>query len=297
LLTYPQFINGLAVTKMSYQRQTLYFGHEHGDRYSVLIMDNRGIGGSSQPFTRYSTSELAKDVLAVVDHVGWTSPRSIHATGISMGGMIAQELAMLIPERLATLSLLCTAAVIDNSHDGLLDGLAKRMALFVPRNQDNSVRHTAQAIFPQSWLEAEDKTVLPTKTTPRVKFYEGQTEYGRFGNNYERHAAQEVIRKTQENFSIKGLLLQGVAAGWHRKSPEQLKYLRESIGSERMLVMHGTDDNLFSTPHGRHLIAELKPAVGLIVEGMGHAPPIERTEWYNNVAQKHFESGEKLSGR
>jgi pimeloyl-ACP methyl ester carboxylesterase len=41
---------------------------------------------------RYSTSEMAKDILEVLDHLGWTSERQLHILGVSMGGMIALEI-------------------------------------------------------------------------------------------------------------------------------------------------------------------------------------------------------------
>ena len=58
----------------------------------MTIVDNRGIGESDKPLSRYSTSEMAKDTLEVLDHVAWTSKRELHIVGISMGGMISQEL-------------------------------------------------------------------------------------------------------------------------------------------------------------------------------------------------------------
>lgn len=76
----------------AWQRQTKDFGHTKGDQYSSLVFDNRGIGASSKPRFRYSTSEMAKDVVELVDHLGWTGKRELHIIGISMGGMIAQEL-------------------------------------------------------------------------------------------------------------------------------------------------------------------------------------------------------------
>lgn len=50
------------------------------------------MGESDKPLTRYSTSDMAKDTLDVVNYLGWTSRRELHVIGVSMGGMIAQEL-------------------------------------------------------------------------------------------------------------------------------------------------------------------------------------------------------------
>jgi pimeloyl-ACP methyl ester carboxylesterase len=83
---------GLGAFKTAWQRTTKAFGHDRGDEYSCLVFDNRGMGDSDKPLARYTTSEMAKDVLELADHVGWTSDRELHVIGISMGGMIAQEM-------------------------------------------------------------------------------------------------------------------------------------------------------------------------------------------------------------
>ena len=83
---------GLGALKWYWQRQTQDFGHKEGETYSCLIFDNRGMGESDKPLLRYSTSEMARDVLELLEHVGWMEDRSLHVVGISMGGMIAQEL-------------------------------------------------------------------------------------------------------------------------------------------------------------------------------------------------------------
>jgi pimeloyl-ACP methyl ester carboxylesterase len=83
---------GLGGMKYAWQRQTKDFAHTKADQYSSLVLDNRGVGESDKPTVRYSTSEMAKDIIEVLDHIGWTGQRNLHVIGISMGGMIAQEL-------------------------------------------------------------------------------------------------------------------------------------------------------------------------------------------------------------
>ena len=83
---------GLGAFKNAWQRQTKDFGHDQSSKYTSLVFDNRGIGESDKPLMRYSTSEMAKDTIELINHLGWTSERQLHVIGVSMGGMIAQEL-------------------------------------------------------------------------------------------------------------------------------------------------------------------------------------------------------------
>lgn len=52
------------------------------------------MGDSDKPMMRYSTSEMARDYLELLEHVGWVGERELNIVGISMGGMIAQEIVM-----------------------------------------------------------------------------------------------------------------------------------------------------------------------------------------------------------
>ena len=71
----------------------------------MLIFDNRGMGESDKPLIRYSTSEMAKDAVELFDHLGWTRERELHIIGISMGGMISQELVISLPSSVFLLSV------------------------------------------------------------------------------------------------------------------------------------------------------------------------------------------------
>jgi 3-oxoadipate enol-lactonase len=77
-----------------------------GGRYRLILMDNRGAGRSDKPPGPYDLTVMAEDAVAVLDHAG---VRSAHVIGASMGGVIAQILAVGAPERVRSLVLACTA--------------------------------------------------------------------------------------------------------------------------------------------------------------------------------------------
>jgi 3-oxoadipate enol-lactonase len=74
-------------------------------RFRVLTFDNRGIGESEVPPGPYSAAELAADTVSVLDAA---EIDRAHVVGTSLGGMIAQELALANPERVDRLVLACT---------------------------------------------------------------------------------------------------------------------------------------------------------------------------------------------
>ncbi|KAI1358355.1 Alpha/Beta hydrolase protein [Xylaria arbuscula] len=287
-------IQGMGVLKASWQRQTMHFGHIRGEQYSVLLLDNRGMGRSDKPYMRYSTSDMAADILEVLDHLSWTADRQLHICGISM---IAQELAYIAPHRIASLNLLCTAAAIENT-TSFSENMINRITMFLPKSLDRTIAYTAEILFPKSWLRAPDEANVPDETVPRCRKPEGGWPYRRFESNYARFAAQEIAKQhDREGFTRPGFLLQAIAAGWHHKSPAQLREIGDKVGRERILVIHGTADGIISVPHGRKLIEYLQPGKGLIVDGMGHAPTMERTVWFNDLLAEMCQTGEQLSGR
>lgn len=301
----------------------MYFGHERASQYSVLLVDNRGMGKSSRPLLRYSTSEMARDVLEVLDHVGWGFPHParprdpptgcVHVCGSSMGGMIAQELACLAPSRIASLLLCSTAAALERDADTTPwpAHLLSRARALAPKTADQAVRYTAECCFAPRWLpRPDDEVELPdpgSAATPRVQpSLAADGRYRRFASNYARFAAQDVWKQRDPGggFTRLGTLLQMVAVGWHRKTAAQLAAMADQVGRERILVLHGAEDGIIGVRHGRKLIAHLglDSKRGVIVEskdgdGLGHAPFIERSRWFNTLLEELCVDGERLSGR
>lgn len=73
--------------------------------FDLVAFDHRGIGTSDRADAPFTTADLADDAVALLDEAGWSSA---HVFGISMGGLVAQELALNHPDRVRTLTLGCT---------------------------------------------------------------------------------------------------------------------------------------------------------------------------------------------
>jgi pimeloyl-ACP methyl ester carboxylesterase len=96
-------VHGLSVDTLGWALQLPSFSARH----RTVIFDNRDAGQSSPGEGDYSVPDMAADALALADELGL---ESFHLLGISMGGTIAQEMALAVPERVRTLTLAVTFA-------------------------------------------------------------------------------------------------------------------------------------------------------------------------------------------
>jgi 3-oxoadipate enol-lactonase len=94
-------IMGLGMTATGWWRTVPVLAEE----FTVLSFDNRGVGRSSRPPGSYSCEQMAGDAIAVLDAAGF---ETAHVYGVSLGGMVAQELALRWPERVRGLVLAAT---------------------------------------------------------------------------------------------------------------------------------------------------------------------------------------------
>lgn len=201
-----------------------------------------------------------------------------------MGGMIAQELGLMIPKRIASLSLVSTAAAIENTI-GFIENLRNRINLFIPRSLDAQVAMMKYNIFSQEWLTLPDESEFVKE---------------KFPTNGDRIAAGEVAKRMDTvSFTRSGFISQLLAAGWHYKSPEQLQSLGDQVGRERIMVIHGGIDKMITFPHVHVLINGLGGEdSGITVKlepGQGHVIPIEMRKTFNGWVENLIEKVEKMS--
>ncbi|CAN5450204.1 alpha/beta hydrolase [soil metagenome] len=95
---------------------------EYKKHFKCLLIDNRGVGQSDQPYGPYSTALMADDTAAVMQHAGIQKAR---VAGISMGGAIAQELALHYPDKVQSLVLVSTWAKFNNYAKSVYENLKK----------------------------------------------------------------------------------------------------------------------------------------------------------------------------
>ncbi len=88
-----------------------------GERQLVLL-ETRGSGLSGPPPEPCTTARLAADALELLDHL---SLRSVDVLGLSLGGLVAQELALLAPDRIRSMVLAATAARLPGRTRRVLD--------------------------------------------------------------------------------------------------------------------------------------------------------------------------------
>lgn len=94
-------VMGLAVDSLGWALQVPAWSQ----RYRTIVFDNRDVGQSSYAEGDYEVADMAADTLALADALGL---ESFHLVGLSMGGAIAQRLALVAPERVRTLTLCVT---------------------------------------------------------------------------------------------------------------------------------------------------------------------------------------------
>ena len=197
----------------------------------VITFDNRGTGESSRFRGFLSMRDMVQDALAVMDAAGLDSP---HVVGVSMGGMIAQHLALDYRERVRSLLLGCTTPV---GRSGLppwrlLTGSALRPAI--------GPRRTFDLIAPSLYCR-ETREHHPERI------------------------AEDLRIRAQENTPGPTVVGQMAAVTGH----DVRKRLPELAGLP-VTVLHGEEDGLVPVARGKELAARIPGAELVLLSPCGH---------------------------
>jgi pimeloyl-ACP methyl ester carboxylesterase len=203
----------------------------------VIRYDHRDTGQSpaSPPgHPAYTAADLADDVLTL-------TPGPLHVVGVSMGGAIAQRVAIEHPGRVLSLTAIATTFVTGGPDD--LPG------------PDDRIRASFTAA-PPDW---HDRAAAVDRIVADVRLYGGDTDPDTVARIYDR---TRDMAATQTNH--------------HCAAPGRPLTGRVEDITAPALIVHGTADPLFPLPHGEALAAAIPGARFLTLDGMGHAYPPRR---------------------
>ena len=221
-------IQGMSGTHVAWGEPFLEPLREHFD---VIAFDNRGIGLSAPIDGPFTIVEMAEDTAALMGELGL---ESAHVVGISMGGMIAQELALAHPERLRSLTLGCTYCGGPGSQLMPEENARKLLGGLSSGDRDKAIR---------AGYEVNLSPAFRADESHFAAFHEMATSVP---------AAKQTIE------------LQVQAIFGHDTSG------RLGEISAPTLIVHGTEDGVLPYPDGE-LIASLMPSARFeTLEGVGH---------------------------
>ena len=240
--------------------------------FRVIRFDNRDIGQSSKltggkrlgavellkmrflkiPVAApYKLHDMAKDVIGLMDTLGI---KSAHLVGASMGGMIAQEVAISFPQRVRSLTSIMSTTGDPKLPQATREATAVLMAPPPVTKEEYFVR------FAQTWK------VLRVGSFPQDEALD-------------RSRAERTYARGLNPAGV-GRQLRAVLASGSRKK------LLAAVKAPT-LVIHGTVDPLVRPESGKDTAASIPGAKLLLIEGMGHALPIPMWPQIIDAIAKH----------
>jgi 3-oxoadipate enol-lactonase len=216
--------------------------------HRVLVMDHRGHGRSGAPRDRdsYTAEQMADDVEALAAHVGFDR---YHLVGHSMGGMVAQEIALRSPDRLLSLTL----------HDTGRDFAIARVEVVT-------------RLFEARLRVAEELGMAAVARLP--------------GPPPPPHQPAERI--AEERVRLAHMSVDGFAGAWHALCRWQGTEGRAHAIHTPTLVVYGELDAMV-IPGSKWLAATIPGAALVTVPEAGHCPQYERPRLFNAALRRHLE--------
>ncbi|XP_072993615.1 uncharacterized protein [Typha latifolia] len=231
---------------------------EEDDGIEVCCFDNRGMGQSTVPTKKseYTTTTMARDSLALLDHLGW---KKAHVFGHSMGAMIACKLAAMAPDRLCSLALL-------NVTGGGFECFPK-----IDRQMISLAFRFLRAKTP------EERAIVDLETHYTKEYLD---EY----------VGSCTRRKILYLEYVKGISASGmqstcgfegqISACWtHRMTSKELEAIR--LAGFPVSVIHGRYDIIAQLCHARRLAEKLHPVARMVELHGAHLVSHERADEVN----------------
>jgi len=241
-------INGLGSDSTEWLFQIPAFA----DRFLVVAFDNRGAGRSDTPPGPYSTAQMADDAAALLAHLGMDR---IHVLGVSLGGMVAQEVALRHSHRVRKLVLGCTAP----GGEGSVRPAPEVLNMFVRS--------------PGGDREEEIRRVLPVLYSER------------YLRDHPAEVEEFVRRRLADRICVEGHAAQLAAAishsAWDRLA---------DIGAPT-LVITGGGDRVVPTENARRIAERIPGAKLVIFPGAPHRLFAENAEDFNLAVISFLLSG------
>ena len=241
-------INGLGSDHLEWLHQLPSFSGS----FRIVVFDNRGTGRSAVPPGPYTTAQMADDAAALL---GFLGIGRAHVLGVSLGGMIAQEVALRHPDLVDGLVLGCT------SPGGGL-----------------SVRPSPEALAAFALAKGDDREAELRRMVPFL-----------YTDTCCRERPEEVegfIRRMMENPPpLAGYLAQLAAAISHDAS-SRLSRIRA-----RTLVITGDADRLVDCENSRRIAGRIPGAKLVVLPGAPHRLFAENAEAFNREVLRFLESG------
>jgi pimeloyl-ACP methyl ester carboxylesterase len=219
------------------------------DRYTCITFDNRDVGESPRADEPYTIEDMARDTIGVLDAAG---VERAHIIGHSMGSQIAQELAIVAPERVRSLVLVGAFPAVDPYMRGALQSWQAWV-----RNLD-SFEFTRSAIYfwvGETMINAEGPDALADAIAPLIDS-QGPDAFCR---QVDAVLAYNAIDR-----------LDRIAAP--------------------TLVVWGVEDKVVLENHQRILLEGIAGAKYVRLEGAGHSPTFEQSEAFNAAVREFIAS-------
>lgn len=243
-------IMGFAADSMAWLLQTPEFARH----YRTIVFDNRGVGRSSKPAGPYTIAEMADDTVGLLDILGVARA---HVVGVSMGGMIAQELALRHPARVHGLVLACTYPEPDAEIQAQSLTLTQEIGGAIGVN--GQLEMGSGALDPMMFFQS----ILPRVFNPE------------FIQNQLPRLMELFSGALQWGFDMQAIMAQAAATMSHRTT-DRLQQIAAPT-----LVITGDADRLIP-PRNSEILARSIPGAKLVkVPGGSHAFNFETPEIFN----------------